>query len=109
MRHLPSNSELLETELHRALQRHGGRHGDHGSGEDCERAAHCELHGDDRVGVAVGDAVAAAVERADVVHRCRGAGEVVLGRCAAGHRALAGGVVGLGRGLLFLGWVWRGV
>lgn len=93
-RHLAARHELLHAELDRALERHRGRHGDHGAGLGLQRAADGELDRDDGVAVAVADAVAAAVEGAHVVDGGAGAGEVALRRGAARHGRLSAGVVG---------------
>jgi hypothetical protein len=102
-RHLTPSNELLHAEFDGAFERHGGRHGDHGAGLGFERAADGQLDGHDGVAVAVADAVAAAVESADVVDGRARAGEVALRRSAAGHLRLSARVVGpLGLFLLFL-------
>jgi len=102
-RHLAAGDELLHAELDGALERHGGRHGDHAAGLDFERTADGQLDGNDGVAVAVADTVAAAVERADVVDGRARAGEVALRWSAAGHGRVSAGVVGsLGLFLLFL-------
>ena len=87
MRDLAARDQLLHAELHRALERDGGRHGDHGAGPRGHGAAHGELDGEDGVGVAVRDAVGAAVERADVVDGDARADEVGLTRRAVVERA----------------------
>lgn len=103
-RHLAARDELLDAEFNRAFQRHGRRHGDHAAGFGFERAADGELDGHDGVAVAVADAVAAAVESADIVDGCARACEVALWRGAAGHGRVSAGVVGpLWLFLLFLG------
>jgi hypothetical protein len=102
-RHLTASNPFLHAEFDGALESHGGRHGDHGAGLGFERAADGQLDGHDGVAVAVADAVAAAVERADVVDSRARAGEVALRRGAAGHLRLSARVVGsLGLFLLFL-------
>lgn len=102
-RHLAASDELLHAELDGALEGHGGRHGDHAAGLHFERTADCQLDGDDGVAVAVADAIAAAVESADVVDGRARAGEVALRRSAARHGRVSAGVVwSLGLFLLFL-------
>lgn len=89
--HVAPDQRFLEGEFELAFEGHGGGHGDHGAwvGEvstfsiasrpdvcwkrgwrtwsSSERAAHCQLHGQDGVGVAVAHAVAATIERAHIV------------------------------------------
>ena len=62
-----AGDQLLHAELDLALDRHGRRHGDHGARLGVQRRADRQLDRHDGVGVAVADAVRAAVELAHVV------------------------------------------
>lgn len=67
-----SRDELLHGKLEGSLERHSGRHGDHGAGLAFQGSAHRQLDGEDRVGITMADAEAPTVERAHVVcHRLR--------------------------------------
>ena len=59
--------EFLDAEFDASNQGYGGGHADHGAGFDGQRTANCELKGQDRVAVTVGDAEGATVEGAHVV------------------------------------------
>lgn len=104
MAHFATGEQFLHAEFEVAFDGDGGAHGDHGAGLDGQRAAHGELQGEEGVGVAVRDAVGAAVESACVVDGGLGAGEVSWGWGAAGHGAGAveGGLAGARDGLLLL-------
>lgn len=121
MRHMAASKKFFHAELDVSFYGYGGGHGDHCAGFDLDGTAHGELDCDDCVGVAVGDAVAAAVEGSDVVD-CGGCALELAGwRGAAGEGGLAveGGLAGtcqrsdLGFGLLLgfgggAGVVWEG-
>lgn len=92
VRHLARNEQLLHAEFEATLESDGGRHGDHEARFDGQGTANGELDGDDGVGVAVADAVGAAVEGADVVDGGARSDEVVLWRGAARSLRRAAGV-----------------
>lgn len=89
--HFPARDQLLHAKLEVALERDGGRHGDHDARLGRQRTAHGQLDRHDGVGVAVADAVRATVEGAHVVD-CRAGPDKVSGRRrTAGHvESLAG-------------------
>ena len=64
---LGAGNHLLDAKLELTAQGHGGGHCNHGAGLGAERAAHGELDSQDGVAVAVADAVAAAIEGANIV------------------------------------------
>lgn len=75
---MPAGDHFLEAELDGPLQRDGRAHGDHGSRSHNQWTPDRELQCQNRVAVAVGDAVGPAVEGAHVVDRGSGADEVGL-------------------------------
>lgn len=66
MRHFAAK-DLLHAELDGAFKGDGRRHGDHGAWFGIDRTSHGKLERQNRVRVAVRDAVGAAIEGADVV------------------------------------------
>lgn len=88
--YLPAGHELLHGELDGALEGDGGRHGDHGTRFGLQGASHRQLDRQDGVAVPVADAVAAAVEGADIIDRHARANEVAgLRRAGAEVRGVA--------------------
>lgn len=85
MSQLGTDEELLQRSFHRSLQSHGRRHGDHEPRLNRQGTPDRKLDRNDRVAIAVGDAVRAAVESADVVDCRARADEVPARRCPARH------------------------
>lgn len=70
--------QLLEGEFDGTLQGHGGRHCNHGSWSDRQRATHSKLECEDGVRVSVTDSVASSIEGTHVVYSGTGSDEVCL-------------------------------